>query len=53
VSAHPVAYTELPGAGHGFDLVDPARTGAAVKAIGLFVNHIYRTRTPAVATAAV
>ena len=48
-STSPVGYVELPGAGHGFDLTDGARTSAAVRAIGLFLNHIHRTRprTPA------
>ncbi len=37
-----VTYLELPGAGHGFDLTDGARTGSATKAIGLFLNQIHR-----------
>ena len=37
-------YVELPGAGHGFDLTDGTRTGAAVRAIGLFLNHIHHSR---------
>ena len=44
VSANPVGYVELPGAGHGFDLTDGIRTNAAVRAIGLFLNHIHRSR---------
>ena len=44
VSAKPVYYLELPGAGHGFDLTDGTRTGAAVRAIGLFLNHIHHSR---------
>ncbi|CAJ1509932.1 alpha/beta hydrolase [[Mycobacterium] burgundiense] len=44
VSRAPVGYLELPGAGHGFDLTDGARTGAAATAIGLFLNQIHRTR---------
>jgi len=44
VSASPVGYVELPGAGHGFDLTDGTRTNAAVRAIGLFLNHIHRSR---------
>ncbi|MGO4443490.1 alpha/beta hydrolase [Mycobacterium sp. 2YAF39] len=44
VSASPVCYLELPGAGHGFDLTDGTRTSAAVRAIGLFLNHIHRSR---------
>jgi len=42
-SSHPVAYVELPGTGHGFDLTDGTRTCAAVRAIGLFLNHIHQT----------
>jgi acetyl esterase/lipase len=37
-----VSYLELPGAGHGFDLVDGARTGAMSTAIGLFLNQVHR-----------
>jgi len=37
-----VGYVELPGAGHGFDMIDGARTGAATTAIGLFLNRIHR-----------
>ena len=44
VSHSPVAYIELPGATHGFDLTDAARTGTVVSAIGLFLGHIHRTR---------
>jgi acetyl esterase/lipase len=44
VSTAPVGYVELPGAGHGFDLHDAARTGPAVRAIGLFLDHVHRTR---------
>ncbi|OOK68945.1 prolyl oligopeptidase family protein [Mycobacterium kansasii] len=39
-----VAYVELPGAGHGFDLLDGARTGPTTHAISLFLNHVHRTR---------
>ncbi|ODR05072.1 esterase [Mycolicibacillus koreensis] len=39
-----VSYLELPGAGHGFDMTDGARTGTAVTAIGLFLNEIHRNR---------
>lgn len=42
VSRNPVGFVELPGAGHGFDLIDAARTAATVRAIGLFLNHAYR-----------
>ena len=44
VSGNPVGYVELPGAGHGFDLTDGTLTSAAVRAIGLFLNHIHQTR---------
>lgn len=37
-----VGYLELPGAGHGFDMTDGARTGAMATAIGLFLNQIHR-----------
>ena len=43
VSAQPVAYLELPGAHHGFDMTDGARTASATTAIGLFLNEIHRT----------
>jgi acetyl esterase/lipase len=39
-----VGYLELPGAQHAFDLIDGARTGAACRAIGLFLNEIHRRR---------
>jgi acetyl esterase/lipase len=42
VSRSVVSYVELPGAGHGFDLVDGARTGAMSTAIGLFLNQVHR-----------
>lgn len=45
VSRAEVGYLELPGAGHGFDMTDGARTGTTVTAIGLFLNQIHRTRT--------
>lgn len=45
VSRSTVGYLELPGAGHGFDLIDGARTGAMATAIGLFLNEIHRTRS--------
>ena len=44
VSRAPVGYLELPGAGHGFDMTDGARTGSAATAIGLFLNQIHRAR---------
>ncbi|AKK25657.1 alpha/beta hydrolase [Mycobacterium sp. EPa45] len=44
VSHSPVGYVELPGAGHGFDMTDGARTGSVATAIGLFLNRIHRDR---------
>jgi acetyl esterase/lipase len=43
-STNPVGYVELPAAGHGFDLTDGILTSAAVRAIGLFLNHIHQNR---------
>lgn len=40
-----VSYMELPGAGHGFDMTDGARTGSMATAIGLFLNQIHRDKT--------
>lgn len=45
ISRSVVSYVELPGAGHGFDMTDGARTGAMATAIGLFLNHIHRNHT--------
>jgi acetyl esterase/lipase len=45
VSRDVVSYIELPGAGHGFDMTDGARTGAVSTAIGLFLNHVHRNRS--------
>ena len=36
-------YIELPGAGHGFDLIDGSRTAAVTTTIGLFLNHLHRS----------
>ena len=41
-----VSYVEFPGAGHGFDLTDGARTGAMATAVGLFLNQVHRSRRP-------
>jgi acetyl esterase/lipase len=46
VSRSVVSYVELPGAGHGFDLTDGSRTGAMATAVGLFLDHVHRTRPP-------
>ena len=53
VSASTVGYVELPGVGHGFDLVDGARTGAVVAAIGRFLHQIHQDRPAAKTGAAV
>lgn len=45
VSHSPVGYLELPGAGHGFDMLDGERAGAAAHATSLFLNQVYRTKT--------
>jgi acetyl esterase/lipase len=42
-----VAYLELPGAHHGFDMTDGARTASVATAIGLFLNEIHQNRTAA------
>lgn len=44
VSRSQVGYLELPGAGHGFDLLDGARTGPTAHAIALFLNQVHRSR---------
>jgi acetyl esterase/lipase len=44
ISRSIVSYVELPGAGHGFDLTDGARTGATSTAVGLFLGQVYRDR---------
>jgi acetyl esterase/lipase len=47
VSRALVGYVELPGAGHGFDMTDGARTGSMATAIGLFLNEVRRNQTVA------
>ncbi len=44
-SQNPVGYVELPGAGHGFDMTDGARTGSMVTAIRLFLAEVHRNQT--------
>jgi acetyl esterase/lipase len=46
ISHSMVGYLELPGAGHGFDLIDGERAGVMAHATSLFLNHVYRSRTP-------
>lgn len=45
VSTAAVNYVELPGAGHGFDMLDGPRAGAMAHATALFLNQVHRTRT--------
>jgi acetyl esterase/lipase len=45
VSGAPVGYAELPGVGHGFDLIDAERTGAVVAAVGRFLRQVHRDRS--------
>ncbi len=52
-SRAPVGYVELPGAGHGFDLTDGARTGSMATAIGLFLDEVHRNRMTAGARAVI
>lgn len=52
-SRNPVGYVELPGAGHGFDMTDGARTGSMVTAIGLFLNEVHRNQAMAGARAVI
>lgn len=47
VSQSPVAYLELPGAGHGFDLLDGAHAATMSTAVRLFLNQIHRDRAGA------
>ncbi|OBG20603.1 alpha/beta hydrolase [Mycobacterium sp. 852002-51057_SCH5723018] len=44
VSHSMVGYLEFPGAGHGYDLIDGERAGAAAHAASLFLNQVYRTK---------
>ncbi|ORV45617.1 alpha/beta hydrolase [Mycobacterium conspicuum] len=41
-----VGYLELPGAGHGFDLLDGERAGAAAHATSLFLRQVHRSKAP-------
>ncbi|GAC1396949.1 MAG: esterase LipC [Mycobacterium sp.] len=44
VSEAAVGYVELPGVGHGFDLVDGSRTAPVVAAIGRFLGQVHHDR---------
>ena len=49
-SRAPVAYAELPGAQHAFEVLHSLRTGAVVEAVERFANTLhesYRARGPA------
>ena len=53
VSESVVGYLELPGAGHGFDMIDGARTGSMATAIGLFLGEVYRNQAQQCAQAVI
>ena len=44
VSHSIVGYLELPGAGHGFDLIDGERACVTAHASALFLNQVYRAK---------
>ncbi len=45
VSHSTVGYLELPGAGHGYDLIDGERAGAAAHVCSLFLDQVHRSKT--------
>lgn len=45
VSHSTVGYLELPGAGHGYDLIDSERAGAAAHVCSLFLDQVHRSKT--------
>ena len=53
VSEAAVGYIELPGVGHGFDLLDGVRTAPVVAAIGRFLNQVHDNRLNARVTSAI
>jgi hypothetical protein len=53
VSESTVGYIELPGVGHGFDLVDGVRTAPVVAAIGRFLHQVREERRHGKVTSAV
>jgi acetyl esterase/lipase len=53
VSDAAVGYIELPGVGHGFDLVDGTRTVPVVSAIGRFLHHVRQDQLQGNVTSAV
>jgi len=40
VSRAPVVYAELPGTGHGFDVIDPFRASHMTRAVALFLTAV-------------
>jgi len=52
VSRNPVAYAELPGAQHMFDLLPTVRAAATVAAIDRFLTWVVHRRTAAHSSAA-
>ena len=44
VSESTVSYVELPGVGHGFDLIDGVRTAPVVAAIGRFLHQVHQNQ---------
>jgi acetyl esterase/lipase len=48
-SRSPVCYLELPGAQHGFDLFDGARTDSACLLVGAFLDAMYRRHATSIA----
>jgi acetyl esterase/lipase len=52
VSESTVGYIELPGVGHGFDLIDGVRTAPVVAAIGRFLQQVHRNRVNGTVTSA-
>jgi acetyl esterase/lipase len=53
VSTSPVGYIELPGVGHGFDLIDGQRTAPVVAAIGRFLDQVHHERRSGTTTSSV
>jgi acetyl esterase/lipase len=53
VSESSACYIELPGVGHGFDLVDGTRTAPVVAAIGRFLQHVHQDQRDGNVTSAV
>ncbi len=52
VSHNPVAYAELPGAQHSFDVMPTARTAATVEAIDRFLTFVRTTTSHEAGSAA-